>query len=168
MKSLNEHISIIENKKSEIHVYHGTNSEFDTISLDNSASSQGKVLWTVDEYSYAATQGKYVKEFVLRPNKILNKETINSLTDEEIKAALVEFTPTLSDKKLDRIMIRVRKNIDKYNKGTLSGMDIFNGMGDTSILLSLNFDMESFPNPYDKSKESNFHVVFNTKIVTNK
>ncbi len=42
---------------------------------------------------------------------------------------------------------------------------MFTGFGDVSILKSLGFDMEMLDNPYDKSGNSKFYIVYDDSIV---
>lgn len=159
MKSLNEF------KSRSYKVYHGTNNDFKKFTLDNSKSSQANVGWFVDEYDYAASQGKYVKEFNLEPTKILDQESIKNVSDDEIINAIQEYKPKLKREKIEKLMPKIKKNIQKYINKEVSGFDMFSGFGDVKILKSLGFDMEILDNPYDKSGNSKFYIVYDDSIV---
>ena len=157
MKRLNEF------KKQTYKVYHGTNSDFKKFTLDNSKSSQSAVGWFVDEYSYAASQGKFVKAFELSPNKILDKFSIMNVSDKELFHGIKEFKPKLKNTQIELIQSKIKKKIQDYINGNFPGFEMLNGFGGVKLLKILGFDMEIIDNPYDK--KSNFYIVYDDSII---
>lgn len=155
--------SLLEFTKTSYKVYHGTNTDFKKFALDSSKSSQAKVGWFVDDYDYASSQGQFVKEFTLSPNKILSKDSILTVSDDDIINAIQEYKPKLKRDKIEKVLPKLKKNIQKYINGDVSGFDMFNGFGDVNVLKKLGFDMEILPNPYDN--KSKFYIVYDDNIV---